>query len=448
MAAAGHPGGRSRIVRRLLAALAIASVSATGCTMLQRVLGFERQLARAGQIARIEGRVETEAPSEGPLVVVLGRVVEGEPLVGVDSFIRVRPGSYAFPVAPGRYQVGAYEDRNRNGLLDPGERTALVSEAPVLEVGLGEEASHDVWLAEDATTPPTLTEPINVLDLVARTPREQEQFSLWAWSAVGEICPDLQDPAFGAESGQRGLWEIVDFLNEGLAGIYFLEPFDPDRVPVLFVHGMSGHPQEFTALIDSLDRTRFQPWFLFYPSGFGLHGIARYAATLLERLHVEHDFDELAIVAHSMGGLVARGAILEYARETDRDDVRLLVTLSTPWGGSESAARSANSRVELPPAIADMRPTSDFLRWLFYQDEQATEPRRLPEQVEFHMLFGFRMNGSSSQANDGSVTVASQARLEAQEQAASVRAFDRRHVEILGSEEPVTRVNQLLAERF
>jgi pimeloyl-ACP methyl ester carboxylesterase len=433
---------------RSVLACGVAALLLTGCTGIRRVLGFEQQLARAERIARVEGRIETEAPGEGSLVVVLGRQLEGGELQGVDSFIRTGPGSYAFPVAPGRYRVGAYEDRNRNGLLDPGERTAPVSGSPLLEVGPGGKASHDIRLAADATTPPTLTEPVNVLELVARTPREQEQFSLWAWSAVGELCPDLMDPAFGAESGQRGLWQVMDFLNAGLAGIYFLEPYDPERVPVLFVHGMSGHPQEFAALIDSLDRRRFQPWFLFYPSGFQLHGVARYAAALLERLQVEHDFDELAIVAHSMGGLVARGALLEYARESGRQDVRLLVTLSTPWGGAESAERSEGVGIELPPAIADMRPSSEYLRWLFYRDEQRALPRPLPEGVEFHMLFGFRMAGASSTASDGSVTLASQARLEAQEQAATIRALDRRHVEILSSAEAIARVNRLLAERF
>jgi len=145
---------------------------------------------------------------------------------------------------------------------------------------------------------------------------------------------------------------------------------------------------------------------------------------------------------------VSRGAILEYAEGTGRDDVRLFIAISTPWGGAESAEQSSESPIELPPSFADMRPTGEFLHRLFYDDEGATRVRPLPEGVEFHMLFGFHMTRAAERANDGSVTVASQARLEVQEQAATIRAFDRSHVGILGSPEAVARVNRLLAERF
>ena len=71
-----------------------------------------------------------------------------------------------------------------------------------------------------------------------------------------------------------------------------------------------------------------------------------------------------------------------------------------------------------------------------------------PDEVAFHLLFGFRMKARSGTANDGTVSVASQARLEAQEQAVSVRAFDAGHLEILSSPEVIARVNRLLGERF
>jgi pimeloyl-ACP methyl ester carboxylesterase len=375
-------------------------------------------------------------------------VTDGQPHVAVDTFVREQAGGYAFPVAPGRYLVGAYEDANQNGLLDPGERAREPWVDPVLEVGPGATATRDILLTKGATTPPELTESLDVFDLVARTPREQQHFSLWAWTVQGALCEELADPRFGAESGRRGLWEVVDFLNEGLAGIYFLEPFDRARVPVLFVHGISGYPQEFTTLMGSLDRKRFQPWFYFYPSGFSLDGISSHLSVLLERLSVERDLDELAIVAHSMGGLVARAALLELWQETGRDNTHLFVTISTPWGGSESAESAESAPVALPLSFSDMDPKSEYLRLLFYEDEARSRIRRLPPSTEFHMLFGYRMSGRSKRANDGSVSVKSQARLEAQEQAASVRALNYRHVTILRSPEVVARLNLLLAERF
>jgi pimeloyl-ACP methyl ester carboxylesterase len=241
---------------------------------------------------------------------------------------------------------------------------------------------------------------------------------------------------------------MMDFVNDGLAGIWFLEPYDPARVPVLFVHGIAGNPQQFAALIEGLDRERFQAWFYFYPSGFPLSALAGHLATLLKRLQVQYDVGELAIVAHSMGGLVARGAILDYFAETGRDDVRLFVTLSTPWGGEARAEGSTRAPIELPPAFHDMRPSSAYLRWLFHEDGDVGTARRLPPGVEFHMLFGFRMSGRRRVADDGTVSVASQVRPEAQEQAATMRALDQGHVEILHSAETRERLNALLVQRF
>lgn len=429
------------------AALLAVVLTLAGCTAIQRVVGFKEQAKQARAIARISGRVEAEGPSEGTLVVVLGRVVEGEATpVGVDSYVREHAGSFLFLVGPGRYVLGAYEDRNRNGLLDPDERVARVKDSPILEIAAGGVARYDLLLRDDSPMGAELPAPFDVLAIIERTPREQREFSLWAFSQQGTPCEDLSDERFGPEAGPRGLWNPMDFLNDELPGVYFLEPYDPDRVPVLFVHGIAGYPQEFSTLIDELDRTRFQPWFYFYPSGFGLDGISGHLSTLLQRLQIQYGFDELAIVAHSMGGLVSRGAILKYASESHRHDVRLFVSISTPWGGDVGAQRTENAPIELPASFQDMNPGSDYLRWLFYEDADRQHPKLLPRRVAYHMIFGF--GGSGGACNDGRVSCASEARYDNQEQARSVLALDYGHAEILHSPETVARVNRLLAERF
>jgi pimeloyl-ACP methyl ester carboxylesterase len=240
----------------------------------------------------------------------------------------------------------------------------------------------------------------------------------------------------------------MDFINDGLAGVYLMEQYDPDRVPVLFVHGINGYPQHFTTLIESIDKERFQAWFYFYPSAAPLRRVADHLATLLVRLQARFGFDDLAIVAHSMGGLVSRGAILDYQDLSDRDDIKLHLTISSPFGGADSAAFAASAPIELPPVFQDMAPKSDFLRWLFWQDEERTAPKRLPDGVEFHMIIGYHMPGSDDVAYDGVVTVLSQARVEAQEQAKSIRAWDYEHVPILSSPEAIERMRLLLDQRF
>lgn len=418
-----------------------------GCAGIRHVIGFKEQVARVERIGRIDGRIDTEGPADGTLVVVLGRPGENGEIVGVDSFVRIEPGTFAFALSAGRYQIGAYEDRNRNGLLDPDERAVRVRDSPVIELEAGGRVTRDITIDKGALMS-ELTEPVDVLGLVERSPKQQGEFSLWAWSVMGETAPDLGEKRFGPESGRRGLWKIMDFLNEGLAGVYFVEPYDPDRIPVLFVHGISGYPREFETLIESIDRDRFQAWFYFYPSGFHLDGVSSHLAVLLERLQTQYAFGRLAVVAHSMGGLVSRGAILKYARETGRDDVRLFVSISTPWHGDVKAEKAGESPIALPESLADMNPSSDYLRRLFFTDDDGNVPRPLPASVSYHLMFGFGMTGASAVANDGTVGLSSQLRPIVQEQAVTQRGFDETHTGILRASALVERVNDLLADRF
>ena len=167
--------------------------------------------------------------------------------------------------------------------------------------------------------------------------------SLDAVAVEGRVG-DLADPRFGAESGRLGYFDPVAFSWRIGPGIYFLEEYDPDKIPVLFVHGALSHPSEFERLVRGLDRTRYQPWVFFYPSGGRLGAAAEFLSQLVTRLRLRLGFGRLAVVAHSMGGLVARSFILRYHAAAREDPVELFVALSTPWGGVESARRGNRGR--------------------------------------------------------------------------------------------------------
>lgn len=79
--------------------------------MARHALGSANQVESILQLGRIVGRIDTQAPAEGPLVVVLARMVPDRSLIGVDTFVRTGAGPFAFAVTPGRYHLGAYEDR-------------------------------------------------------------------------------------------------------------------------------------------------------------------------------------------------------------------------------------------------------------------------------------------------------------------------------------------------
>jgi pimeloyl-ACP methyl ester carboxylesterase len=219
---------------------------------------------------------------------------------------------------------------------------------------------------------------------------------------------------------------------------------------VLYVHGISGYPQQFTDLIASLDREHFQPWFYFYPSGFRLDGIGAHLSSVIGELQARLGFDELAVVAHSMGGLVSRSFILKHYEQTGRKDTRLFVAISSPWGGSEGAekiGRAPNGMVVF--SWLDMNPSSDFLKGLFHLAPDYQRARPLPDHTAFHMIFGFnRRSRSWGPSGDRVLSVASMARPEAVEAARSVLPLDSTHTGILQSEAAIARVNTLLAEVF
>jgi pimeloyl-ACP methyl ester carboxylesterase len=281
--------------------------------------------------------------------------------------------------------------------------------------------------------------------LMARGSADQQARSIYALSAVGKVTT-LDDPRFDFETARKGIWEFYDFLAEGHAGIYFLEEYDPQRIPVLLVHGIGGTPRQFATLIGSLDRTRFQPWLLYYPSGGRLDTVVAWMDQLFTRLEVEFRFEKAAVVAHSMGGLVSRGFVLRHHDADGSDAVRTFVTISSPLGGMESAGEGVAHSPIVVRSWYGLAPGNPYLEGLFYKDPATrSERRRLPPHVAYHMLFGFSGGGMSG-SSDGTVSLASQLRAEAQEEALSLRGYDEDHTSILHRPAVTTRLNEILAE--
>jgi len=88
--------------------------------------------------------------------------------------------------------------------------------------------------------------------------------------------------------------------------IYFLEPYDPAKTPILFVHGAAGSPQNWTYFFQHIDRTRYQPWIFYYPSGSSVDSMSYLLFWKLSNLQRRYHFNKIYFTAHSMGGLVVR----------------------------------------------------------------------------------------------------------------------------------------------
>src|SRR5215471_17404012 len=100
-------------------------------------------------------------------------------------------------------------------------------------------------------------------------------------------------------------------------GVYLIHPYDPNKIPILFVHGLLGSPISWQNLTNDLCSDpkvleHYQPWFFLYPTG---QPVLESAAQLREELaRTQRLFDpsgtaiashHVVVVAHSMGGLLA-----------------------------------------------------------------------------------------------------------------------------------------------
>ncbi|MCH2115511.1 MAG: hypothetical protein MK171_11455 [Pirellulales bacterium] len=105
---------------------------------------------------------------------------------------------------------------------------------------------------------------------------------------------------------------------EGLRGLYMLEPYQPDKIPVVMVHGLWSSPVTWMEMFNDLRsdpqiREYYQFWFYLYPSGqpfwFSAAAMRKDLAHMRESLdptNVYPALDQMVLVGHSMGGLVCK----------------------------------------------------------------------------------------------------------------------------------------------
>lgn len=200
-------------------------------------------------------------------------------------------------------------------------------------------------------------------------------------------------------------------------------------MPVLFVHGIGGTPRDFAAAIAALDPARFEPWVAHYASRLPLETSAAYLDGALAQLELELGIGEIAVVAHSMGGLVARRTIQRRAARGG-PPVRLLVTLATPWGGQGAAQLGVDAAPVAIPVWHDMAPGSPFL------DALAGAP--LPAGTPHHLFFAYGGGRLPSlAASDGTVTLASQLEPRIQAAAARLRGYEVGHTATLSDPQAI-----------
>jgi pimeloyl-ACP methyl ester carboxylesterase len=134
------------------------------------------------------------------------------------------------------------------------------------------------------------------------------------------------------------------------------------RRPVVFLHGYAQHTANFLWL---MRRLRRDGWTHLYSVRHAaargdIEHSARRFGEALDRIRRDTGSDSVDVVAHSMGGLVARTHVRQRGHASG---ITRLVTLGTPHQGT-----LAFPGFRLDPMVAQMRPTSPFLVRLAQDD--------------------------------------------------------------------------------
>ncbi|WP_295002336.1 alpha/beta hydrolase [uncultured Dechloromonas sp.] len=393
----------------------------SGCTNFS---GLREELQESrSQLGRLAGRVVSPACASCPTVLVAVGARDDE---RVHTYrVYERPGNFEMVTFGGSRYLFGFNDLNNDFEYQPGEPSGWVELPKIFKAGMRADGI-ELTLSQANTEAPGFG---NLFDMRGMT--------LGAIDVELGAMASLDDPRFDQDVADLGMWQPLRFMKEGHAGIYFLQAFDPAKTPVLFVHGINGTPRHFSSIVVSLDKEKFQPWFLYYPSGIDLAALGDGMLGMISELHHRYPFKRMHLVAHSMGGLLTRSYLSACVKSKNCTYLRSFTSISSPFGGHDAAQSGVTYAPVVVPAWRNLAPGSPFLNSLF--------ANKLPRNVPHHLVFGYRNTALVGKASgDGTITLASQLRREAQLQAVSLRGFDEDHMSILESEEAVAYINGLL----
>jgi pimeloyl-ACP methyl ester carboxylesterase len=241
-------------------------------------------------------------------------------------------------------------------------------------------------------------------------------------------------------------------------GLYFMQPYDPDRIPLVFVHGLFSTPFTWVETINGLQadpeiRKHYQFWVFAYPTGYPILYSAfrlREALAKVDQAYPNHK--PYVVVGHSMGGMLTHDQVITVTKDmwekamgenakhifegepsnslivratTFRANPRIqrVVFICTPHRGSKMASgglgKIAISLINLPGQLTSVLKDSLTSAELF----KLTGSNRLPNSVwalkptnpsfpvinsaritvPYHSIIGDRGKGDSPNSTDGVV---------------------------------------------
>lgn len=248
---------------------------------------------------------------------------------------------------------------------------------------------------------------------------------------------------------------LQGLINPGVrdARLFFMEPYDPKKIPVVLIHGLLSHPRMWRDVINELTAdpavsSRYQFWIFYYPTAWPIgYSAMRLREDLAAADKAVGKQKHIVLIGHSMGGLLARmqaispgDAIVRSQIPPDRrakfdnlppdhiakrtmlfeanPAVQRIIFISTPHRGSKVADWSLTTwftkflrlPTNLTTAAVDLIPT------LVKSPEQYSSISRLspsnplykvleglPIKAPHHSIIGDRGRGDTPDSSDGVV---------------------------------------------
>ena len=367
----------------------------------------ENSLVLAGHIIRLQNRQDPLL-----LVAVSNKYRENEKV----ALVQIQKSSldaYMVFLPQGDYELFVFSDLDKNGDFEWNE---LIGRA---KTTVGPEHSKNGVVEECPPITVDFDHPEKVDFRLSETVRQ-----------TSYVYKSLDDEFFDPKYGNTGLYNPSELIARTQGFFFGLEDYNEEKAMVLFVHGISGTPRDWKYITDGLDRSRFQPFFFYYPSGLPLDKLGTLLAQLIETIDKtsKNGGPRIVLAAHSMGGLVALSAINKLAEDAFPSSLKLYCSFSTPYGGDESAKKWIDNAPVVVPSWRDIGAPSAFLKDL------ASRP--FPKKLPFYLFFSYNdgSNVKLGESSDGSVTLRSQLVPSVQTSATKIIGFNETHVGILNSE--------------
>ena len=139
---------------------------------------------------------------------------------------------------------------------------------------------------------------------------------------------DLTAPlAYSLEESVLWKFELAGFLSGQQkllkTGLFMVQPYQPGKIPVVFVHGTASSPARWAEMFNTLQgdpdiRERLQFWFFIYTTGNPitysaalLRDSLKKVVNVLDPVGDDPALKQMVVIGHSQGGLLTRMMVIE-----------------------------------------------------------------------------------------------------------------------------------------